>query len=79
MTYHMPIERAIRAHGHHDGERGLPSRARQYTGLQRELYERGYGKGFDMRYREEAAHKHHGNMGLPRPRWRQSGGRHDIS
>ena len=61
MTYHMPIERAIRAKGHSDGERGLPSRARQYAGLQRELYERGYGKGYDVRYRADAARKQHGN------------------
>jgi len=61
MAYSHPRDRAIRTQGHHDGERGLPSRARQYAGLQRELYERGYGKGFDMRYREDVARKQHGN------------------
>jgi len=61
MTYAHPRDRAIRTQGHHDGERGMPSRARQYSGVQRELYERGYGRGFDMRYREDAARKQHGN------------------
>lgn len=63
-----PIERAIYTRGQHDGERGNPPMTGQYSGTQRQLYERGYGRGYDTRYRADYAHKQHGNTGLPRPR-----------
>jgi hypothetical protein len=65
-----PIERAAYTRGQHDGERGNPPQSVQYTGRQREIYQRGYGRGYDARYREDATHKRHGNLGLPRPRVR---------
>ncbi len=56
-----PTERAIYTRGQHDGERGNPPMTAQYNGSERQLYERGYGRGYDARYRGDAAHKRHGN------------------
>ncbi len=56
-----PIERAIYTRGQHDGERGNPPMARQYSGIQRKLYERGYGRGYDAQYRGDVGRKQHGN------------------
>ena len=56
-----PTERAIYTRGQHDGERGNPPMSMQYTGSQREIYQRGYGRGYDARYRKTADRKRHGN------------------
>ncbi len=56
-----PTERAIYTRGQYDGERGNPPMATQYSGSERKLYERGYGRGYDARYRAEAVRKCHGN------------------
>ncbi len=62
----IPTERAVYLRGHSDGDRGHPPQSKQYTGRMRLIYEAGYGKGYDTRYREDAIRKQHGNkrMGL---------------
>ena len=53
-----PTERAIYIRGQHDGERGKPPMTTQYSGSERRLYERGYGRGYDARYRGDVGRKH---------------------
>ncbi len=56
-----PRERAIYIRGQQDGERAKLPMAMHYGESERKLYERGYGRGYDSRYRADAAHKKHGN------------------
>jgi hypothetical protein len=64
----QPLQRQVYLRGQMDGERGLPPQTSKYRGDERVLYERGYGRGFDARYRAEHERKQHGNTGFPRPR-----------
>jgi hypothetical protein len=64
MIYHKPSEKAIFLRGQHDGERGLPVNKFYYSERERELYQRGYGFGYNLRYRREYGlieFKRHGN------------------
>jgi hypothetical protein len=66
----QPLQRQLYLRGQMDGERGLPPQGSRYQGEDRVLYERGYGRGYDARYRAEHDRKQHGNTGFPRPRIR---------
>ncbi len=56
-----PREHAIYTLGRCDGERAMSPRSALHTGNDRLIYERGYGRGYDARYREDMARRQHGN------------------
>jgi len=68
MAKMQPNQRQLYLRGQMDGERGSSPQGFRYQGDDREVYERGYGRGYDVRYRAEMVPKRHGNMGHPRPR-----------
>jgi len=70
MICRKPSDKAIFLRGQHDGERGLPPHKFYYSEREKEIYERGYGAGYDIRYRREynlIEFKRHGSFGKQRP------------
>jgi hypothetical protein len=63
----QPAQRQLYLRGQMDGERGLPPQGSKHHGDDRVLYERGYGRGYDARYRAEHERKRYGDQNAPVP------------